>query len=280
LGWTSSASVTRSREVEKKTERARTLLGRLHDKHKELQNTNGVTNVIKTDASLDNDILNEIILGKGTEGECVTNLKEMINNLMQENDSLKSKVELLEEQICEMEKRTQAEMELQLKRDKKSAQKMLNKRHRARFGWAGSSSDESDASSLSANKSGLKKGYCFPTLRYSVTGHLPNVSPSYREQHVTHLHSNFSASPMYRKRYSRNKKRGTKRERVSAENKERLFMKPNAWKKYLTKLDDEMKPAAKPASCLSKKRKVSLCPSLNQEKKIENLDKSTSEEEF
>jgi hypothetical protein len=57
-------------------------------------------------------------------------------------------------------------------------------------------------------------------------------------------------------------------------------MKQNTWKKYLTKLDDERKPAAKPASCCSKKRKVSLCPSFNQEKKLENLDKSTSEEEF
>jgi hypothetical protein len=171
-------------------------------------------------------------------------------------------------------------MELQLKRHKKSAHKMLNKRHGARFGWAGSSSDESDASSLSGNKRGLKKGYCFPTLRYSVTGHLPNVSPNYREPHPPNLNSNFVASPMYRNRYSRNKKRGTKRERLLTENKETLSMKPNTWKKYLTKLDDERKPAAKPSSCVSKKRKVSLCPSLNQEKKSENLDKSTSEEEF
>ena len=179
-----------------------------------------------------------------------------------------------------MGEKTEAEIELQLKRDRKSTQRELNKRHGGRFRWAGSSSDDSVASSWSGNKSFLKEGYRFPTLRYRVSEHLSNITPNYREPQPPDLNSNFVASSRYRNRYSRRKKNGKKGGKVPTPNKETFCMKENTWKKYLTNLEDERKPAAKPSSRVSKKRKVSLCPSLNQERKCENLEKSTSEEEF
>jgi hypothetical protein len=258
--------------AEKKTERARTLLGRLHEDHKKLQSTHGVPNDPKSEASLATDILNELNLGKGKEGECVINLKKTINGLMEDNEFLKSKVVMLEKQICDMEKRTEVQIELQLKRDKKLAQRKLKK--------AGSSSDESDASSWSGHKSGMKEGYRFPNLWGNDPDNLSNVSPDYHDPRSHDLHSNFVASPRYRNKFSWNKKRVTKRRKAPSQKNEILFRKQNTWKNYLTELEDEMKPAAKPAPRATGKRKVSLCPSLNQEAKVEKLDKSTSEEEF